>query len=198
YLAGRRRPGIAVQQNQSRRRDVEGQPEQGQQEQRGGESSELDRPDDVERYHQHRNRHENVGHDQKVQHQTRQRRDQRQHDPEHPKRPRHFPRDPQRQGPKPWGDGRSGKALRGSHGLRRQPPFHERENVRQNLRHGAIQVRRYLLSDLDRFVQRLRQRRVFDYPHPMLAGLFSGTPRGVGFFFFPHHRGPPWFPVVLY
>src|ERR1035438_7546262 len=43
----------------------------------------------------------------------------------------------------------AGIALAGVMALTWEPPVHEFEDVSQNLRHGAVQVRRDLLADVD-------------------------------------------------
>ncbi len=47
------------------------------------------------------------------------------------------------------GSAGAGIALAGVMALTWEPPVHEFEDVSQNLRHGAVQVRRDLLADVD-------------------------------------------------
>jgi len=52
----------------------------------------------------------------------------------------------------------------------RQTPVHEAVDIRQDFRHGAVQIGGDLLADLRGLVKRLRQRRVLDNRHLMLQG----------------------------
>src|ERR1017187_6354213 len=55
--------------------------------------------------------------------------------------------------------------------LSRHPSVHEFENVGQDFGHRAVEMRRNLLPDFDRFVKRLRQRRILDDRHLVLDRL---------------------------
>src|ERR1035441_2059884 len=76
-------------------------------------------------------------------------------------RPRAPPGDPPAAG-NPAG---AAMVLAGVMSLAGEPPVHEFENVRQDLRHGAVQMRRDLLPHFHQLVQRLRQRRILDDRH---------------------------------
>src|SRR5260370_29486624 len=57
------------------------------------------------------------------------------------------------------------------------PSVHQFENISQDLGYRAIEMRRNFLADLDRFVERLRQRRIFDDRHLVLDGLLADAQR---------------------
>src|SRR5690242_2304018 len=50
-----------------------------------------------------------------------------------------------------------GMVFEGVMGLAGQSAFHEFENVRENFGDRAVEVRRNLLADIDRFIEGLRQ-----------------------------------------
>ena len=65
---------------------------------------------------------------------------------------------------------------------------HELENVRQHFRHGAIQMRRDLLADVSRFVQRLRQRLIFDNRYVVFGCDLANSQRQIVLAFGQHPR----------
>ena len=79
-MAGGGRSGISIEQNQTRRRHVERETKQRQQQKHGGKDAELHRTADVHGHHHHDDRHHQIEHDQDVQHEAGQRSDQRDDD----------------------------------------------------------------------------------------------------------------------
>src|ERR1035438_3520541 len=69
-----------------------------------------------------------------------------------------------------------------------EPPVHEFEDVRQNLRHRAVQMRRDLLPHFHRLVQRLRQRRILDDRYLVFHGLLPDPQRQIVLALGHHHR----------
>src|SRR5260370_16666217 len=80
--------------------------------------------------------------------------------------------------------------------LSRHPSVHELENVGQNFGHRAVQMRRNLLSDFDRFVERLRQRRILDDRHLVLDRLLPDAHCQVVLALADPHRPLPSVPLV--
>ncbi len=93
---------ISVQQDQARRRNIQGQAEQRHQQQRGRKDAELHRFRDVERDQQYDHRQRDIGADQDVQQKRRQRRDHRHHDPQHADRHDELAPVREQAGPRRW------------------------------------------------------------------------------------------------
>src|ERR1700722_6110824 len=70
-------------------------------------------------------------------------------------------------------------ALAGLITLTRQLSVHQFVYVGQNFGHRAIELRRNLLPDLSRFVERLRQRRVLDNRHLVFDGPLLDAQRQI-------------------
>src|ERR1043166_1790140 len=69
-----------------------------------------------------------------------------------------------------------------------EPPVHELEYVRQNLGHGPVELRRDLLADVDRRIQRSRQRRILDDRHLMFDGFLPDAQRQIVLALCDHER----------
>jgi hypothetical protein len=72
-LAGRARTGMAFEQHDARRGDVQRQAQQGGQQQHRGEGGEVQRAHHLRRHHHHHQRHRDVEGEQQIQHEGRQR-----------------------------------------------------------------------------------------------------------------------------
>ena len=90
HFAGGTRSGIAIQQNQARRRDVERQPEQGHQQQSRWKHAEVHRLGDVQRNQQHDDGKSDIAADQNIEQERRQWHDHRQNDAQHRDGHRHL------------------------------------------------------------------------------------------------------------